>query len=266
MRLAKDGIFPITRNGDGQPLPLLPASGLAFPGTIQGEGKLCGIPSLFIRLAGCNLQCCWINGDGQPSPCDTAYAAYRPEATQEMSVGDICRVVRHNTEHLRHIVITGGEPFLQKKELKELCHKLKEIHPYHLTVETNGTLFDKAAARCFDLVSLSPKLSGSHRGSSLPYPGIQPEVIQQFIDCARREGNAFQLKFVCSGERDIREIRALLDLLHHWRNEDVLLMPLGGNAKILQNNKLKTLEYCIRYGWRYCDRLHISLFGDKAGV
>lgn len=266
MRLAKDGIFPILRDGDGKPLRDLPASGFPFPGTIQGEGKLCGMPSLFIRLAGCNLQCCWLNGDGRPSPCDTAYASYRPEATQEMSVGDICRIVRHNTAHLRHIVITGGEPFLQKEELAALCRQLQEIRPYHLTVETNGTLFDEAAARCFDLVSLSPKLSSSHRGARLPYPGIQAETLQRFIDCARSTGKTFQLKFVCGGEEDIREIRELLGKLRHWQNDDILLMPLGGNAEILRSNTRKTLEYCIRNGWRYCDRLHIALFGDKAGV
>ena len=52
LHLAKDGIFPITKDKDGKLLKELPASGLHVAGTIQGEGKLNGIPSLFIRLAG----------------------------------------------------------------------------------------------------------------------------------------------------------------------------------------------------------------------
>lgn len=55
LHLAKDGIFPITKDKDGKLLKEVPASGLHVAGTIQGEGKLNGIPSLFIRLAGCNL-------------------------------------------------------------------------------------------------------------------------------------------------------------------------------------------------------------------
>lgn len=266
MLLAKDGIFPIVWDKHGQRLPTLPASGFSLSGTIQGEGKLNGIPSLFIRLAGCNLHCCWKTVDGYLCPCDTAYAAYQIKQAQQWSVEDICQTIRHNTGNIQHIVITGGEPFLQNKELKQLCTKLKEEYGFHLTVETNGTVFDEGLARQFDLLSISPKLSSSHQGSTYPYPGIAVKCIQKLIDCAAGQNKEFQLKFVYSAEEDIDEIRLLLAQLQHWKNEDILLMPLGGNTKTLRSNMNKTLEQCIRNGWRYCDRLHISLFGDKAGV
>ncbi len=267
--LAQDGIFPITKDKDGKPLPYTPASGLNFPGTIQGEGKLNGVPSLFVRLAGCNLHCSWQTDRGNVSACDTAYAAYAVKNSYTLSVEDIYKTIKENTENIRHIVITGGEPFLQAEALQKLCEQLKK-DDYHLTIETNATLFDAALASHTDLFSLSPKLQ-----SSVPPPPFQekhnrirvnPEVIQHFISFARRSGKDFQLKFVYAAEKDIEEIHALLSQLQGWKNEDILLMPLGGNADELRLNIHKTLTHCIRNGWRYCDRLHISLFGSKQGV
>ena len=92
------------------------------------------------------------------------------------------------------------------------------------------------------------------------------ECIQQYISSARQYQKDFQLKFVYACDEDIDEIQQLLSVLQAWKNDDILLMPLGGTPEIMRRNMRKTLEYCIRNGWRYCDRLHISLFGDKAGV
>ena len=140
MKIAKDGIFPITKDQHGHPLPISPASGLDIPGTIQGEGKLCGVPSLFIRLAGCNLHCCWTLPNNVQVPCDTSYAAYELQNVQTKSVNDICSLVLQNTDSIRHLVITGGEPLLQAQELEQLCEKLKK--------NVNTTLPWKPTAPC----------------------------------------------------------------------------------------------------------------------
>lgn len=262
MLLAKDGIFPITKDKYGQQFPEYPASGFAFPGTIQGEGKLCGIPSLFIRLAGCNLHCRWQMNDGSFSPCDTTYAAYEVKEIRQMSVDAIYDTVVQNSETISHIVITGGEPMLQAAELKALCHKLKQDNRYHLTIETNATIFNENVAHYIDLFSMSPKLASSQGNQS----AVSLEVIRAYINYAIEHNKDFQLKFVYSCEKDIDEIECILSHVAGWHPEDILLMPLGGTMDVVRRNSIKTLEHCIRKGWRYCDRLHISLFGDKAGV
>ena len=68
--------------------------------SIQGEGKLVGVPSVFVRASGCNLRCVW---------CDTPYASWEPEGA-EMSVDEIVSRVRHFGAD--HVVLTGGEPMI----------------------------------------------------------------------------------------------------------------------------------------------------------
>lgn len=123
--------------------------------SIQGEGKLMGIPSAFVRASGCNLRCVW---------CDTPYASWQPEG-EDSPVGAIVQRVEKFPG--RHVVITGGEPMIMP-DLAELCDALK-ARDYHVTIETAATVF---AAVKLDLASLSPKLSNSTptrgKGGGLP--------------------------------------------------------------------------------------------------
>ena len=112
--------------------------------SIQGEGRLAGTPSVFIRTSGCNLRCVW---------CDTPYTSWRPEGSSRSIDGILSAVEKHPT---RHVVITGGEPLLAG-EIEALTQELKR-RKKHITIETAGTIFKPV--RC-DLMSLSPKLANS---------------------------------------------------------------------------------------------------------
>ena len=103
--------------------------------SLQGEGFYVGVPSVFIRLSGCNLQC---------SFCDTTHQSFT-----DMSEREIADVVAQYPA--QHVVITGGEPALQLTALLiELLHKLdKEV-----AVETNGT---HILPENVDWITLSPK-------------------------------------------------------------------------------------------------------------
>src|SRR5688572_2622448 len=113
--------------------------------SLQGEGELTGVPSVFIRTSGCNLRCTW---------CDTKYASWTPEG-ENLSVDDLMEKVA--SFPARHVVLTGGEPMVAP-ELPELAQRLREAG-LHITIETAGTVAPGGIA-C-DLASLSPKLAHS---------------------------------------------------------------------------------------------------------
>ncbi|MFO8002174.1 MAG: 7-carboxy-7-deazaguanine synthase QueE [Marinilabilia sp.] len=280
--LANEGVFPITRNREGQRLKQMPATGLDLAGTIQGEGKLMGVPSLFVRLAGCNLRCIWQLPDGSFSRCDTPYASFDHPQDHSFLVNEVFDLVRHNTKHLQHLVITGGEPLLQKKALAPLLKQIKEKLDLHITIETNGTIFSEEVAPYIDLFSISPKLSNSEPSEKkLGTYGIKPSgpttyhgekrrnmgVLQDYIDFCRANDKDLQLKFVAARPSDPEEIKNdFLDHLKGWEASDIVLMPLGANAEELNTTSGLVLEMAIRNGWRFAPRIHIDVFGPKAGV
>ncbi|HSI87385.1 MAG TPA: 7-carboxy-7-deazaguanine synthase QueE [Candidatus Methylacidiphilales bacterium] len=225
--------------------------------SVQGEGALTGVPSVFIRTAGCNLRCTW---------CDTPYTSWQPEGTR-MSVEEIVRIAMLHSP-ARHAVLTGGEPMLAPS-MPALASLLKQ-NGFHITIETAGTLPPRRIA-C-DLASISPKLAHStpsveaagqawhdrHDATRLNLPALR-EWIATVAD--------YQLKFVVRDSSDLQEVRDLLDSLQMpvppWR---VHLMPEGTSMETLSGRQLPLVELCKEYGYRYCHRLHVQLFGHKRGT
>jgi len=221
--------------------------------SIQGEGKLIGVPSVFVRASGCNLRCVW---------CDTPYASWNPEGGNH-TVAQIVEAVR--AYHTRHVVLTGGEPMIMP-EIVELCYRL-HASGHHITVETAATVFKDV--KC-NLASLSPKLSNStpHQREEGKFAHahetqrINMPVIQQFIDTSPD----FQLKFVVSDKNDLNEIEALLSELKNWKPEDVQLMPEGIDVLALQSRSGWIAEMCKKTGYRFSPRLHVMLYGNTRGT
>lgn len=221
--------------------------------SVQGEGELAGVPSVFIRTSGCNLRCRW---------CDTPYASWSPRGT-EMSVPKIVAAARSHPA--RHCVLTGGEPMVARG-IHDLARALREAG-FHITIETAGTLPPKGIA-C-DLASISPKLS-----NSTPRPGEIDEAWIARHEATRTAGlrpwleaGPFQLKFVFSDAPDLAEIEATLapclDLIPPHK---VLLMPEGTTAEAMDARRPALVEACLARGYRLCDRLHIRLFGNTPGT
>jgi 7-carboxy-7-deazaguanine synthase len=216
--------------------------------SVQGEGVLAGVPSVFVRTSGCNLRCSW---------CDTPYTSWQPEG-DTLSLDEITKRVAQFPV-ARHVVVTGGEPMIASGVV-ELSERLR-TRGLHITFETAGTVFAPVAC---DLMSISPKLANStpdgvfhDRHEQLR---IQPEVLRQLT----RSYN-YQLKFVVVREADLAEIRELVKMLDAPA-EKVILMPEGITSETLSERGEWVAELCKTHGYRFGPRLHVYLYGHRRGV
>ncbi len=218
--------------------------------SIQGEGASIGQPSTFVRLAVCNLQCSW---------CDTAYtwdwSKYkRSEQVLPMTAGDVVSAVAKLAPH--RIVITGGEPLLQRRQLLPFAETLK-AQSYWLEVETNGTVLPAGLEPLIDQFNVSPKLV--HSGNE-GLARLRPEPLRWFANDPR----AF-FKFVVQSEPDLAEVEAIC-AEYLVPAERVVLMPEGRTAEELRERSPWLAEICTQRGYRFSTRLHILIWGDKRGV
>lgn len=220
--------------------------------SIQGEGKLAGVPSAFIRTTGCNLRCTW---------CDSPHTSWKPEG-ESVSIDEILERVAEFPA--THAVLTGGEPLLAA-DVETLTRRLKDAG-YHLTIETAGTIWKDVVA---DLASISPKLS-----NSTPWErddgrhAEQHDSLRLNLDVVRRfmRFPDYQLKFVVDRREDLAEIDALLFELGDFDPAAVLLMPQGVTPAELAERGSWIAECCKQRGFRFCPRLHIALYGNVRGT
>jgi 7-carboxy-7-deazaguanine synthase len=215
--------------------------------SVQGEGSLVGVPSVFIRTSGCNLRCSW---------CDTPYTSWQPEGV-DLTLRQILDEVEAHPA--RHVVVTGGEPMIAP-EILPLTEQLRAAGR-HITIETAGTVFHPVAC---DLMSISPKLSNStpegRWAAQHDRLRIQTAVLAELM--ARYD---YQLKFVIEKAGDLAEVRELVASLAADR-ERVILMPEGTDPATLRDRALWLAEICKEEGFRFSPRLHVDLYGNRRGV
>ncbi len=209
--------------------------------SLQGEGFLAGVPSVFVRLAGCTQRCSW---------CDTAYA-WDEQAGREMTIEEIAEKVKNF--NCRHIVITGGEPMLNDR-LGELAEALKR-QGGHVTIETSGLQY-RQKLNC-NLISVSPKLSNAEAAK------MGSETIDNLGKLIGEY--EYQLKFIVDCEADLEEIEQILSRLDGVDRGRVMLMPQATNRRQLLEKSPLVAEMCRNSGFAFSQRLHILLWDGQKG-
>jgi organic radical activating enzyme len=220
--------------------------------SIQGEGPSAGAPSLFLRLARCNLRCVW---------CDTKYTwdwqAYRVE--DEVHVESASSVARRIGELAgERLVVTGGEPLLQMDAIVALLRLLDAERRRTVEIETNGTIAPSPAlAERVDQWNVSPKLENSGDPARLR---LRPEVLKAFA----ATGRAY-LKLVVESPADADEAEGLVASLA-WPRDRVLLMAQASTRETLAERGPHIAAEALRRGLAYSPRLHVERWNGARGT
>jgi len=243
-----------------------------FGPTIQGEGKYTGNPSVFVRFGKCNMQCPGYEVEYEtPSgikkcSCDSFYAsdsAFRDEwkkyNTAKELIAEVSKIIPN---YKVDIVITGGEPLLYWKE-KAFQEFLKYYvdKNYLVTLETNASIDIELTEPWHKklIFSMSVKLSNS--GEKLS-KRVNIATLKNVLN----KTNESYLKFVLDKSfipNATEEIDAIVSQIPVC---EVYLMPLGDTSEIIDKNSLSVIEFALKKGYKYSDRLHIRVWNNQRGV
>ena len=224
--------------------------------SLQGEGRLAGTPSVFVRTSGCNLRCAW---------CDTPFTSWEPTGTNRASGDLVAEILQYG---LKHVVITGGEPLLAA-DIHILWKSLQQVGQ-HITIETAATVIPDEGPPAANLMSLSPKLRSST-------PDEETGWEQKHEKRRRRDGviqllreTPNQIKFVINSPSDLDEaVSWLHDLDIHPHSKEarhVYLMPQGVTQSRLKKETIWLEAACKRLGFQLCQRHHIGWFDNTRGT
>lgn len=247
-----------------------------FGPTIQGEGKFCGNISMFIRFGKCNFRCVGFGVEYEtPSgikkySCDSYHAvdtAFRKEWQQftryEAIIEEVDRQFAASNLAIKpDIVLTGGEPLLywHEEEFQKLLSYFIR-NDYRVTIETNGSL-DITLNEAYQkqiIFSVSVKLSnsGERELKRINYQTLNTIFGANQISYLKFVVDAINLKN-CETEID--------DIVSNLATNEIYLMPKGDTSEELDKNAQACVGLALKKGYKYTDRLHIRIWGNKRGV
>ena len=195
-----------------------------FGPTIQGEGRVVGRKTMFVRTAGCDYRCSW---------CDSAFTwdGSAKEDIQLMSAEEIYNKLREvGGDNFNHVTISGGNPALIKG-IQDLVDLFEEHH-IQTALETQGSKFQPWMTQIDDL-TISPKPPSSNMKPNLD---ILDSVIEQCVP------ESLNLKVVIFDEDDFEFAK----MIHH-RYPSIPFYLQAGNPYLDEEVDNHTSKLLQRY-------------------
>jgi 7-carboxy-7-deazaguanine synthase len=225
-----------------------------FCDTIQGEGVSTGVPSTFLRLKGCTLDCVW---------CDTAAVWKAGDSYHFIELFLMMSKVGliERFQNGQHLILTGGSPLKQQDRLINFIDQFISTYGFkpYIEIENECVLMpNDRLIRDITQWNNSPKLANSGMKERARY---KPEVIAKTASLP----NSW-FKFVVETESDWQEIKDHFITTNLIRKDQIILMPCGENQGMLDISRPIAADMAIKHGVRFCDRLHVTIWDKKTGV
>lgn len=238
--------------------------------SIQGEGEYIGVPSIFLRLQGCNLTCGGVEIIKTGKRDNTA--TWRCDTIDVWTKGNkkSCEYIIQEWKYLgwihalkkgAHLIVTGGEPLLQQNELSMFLKELTEFcnTPLFVECETNGTIKPSSSLDFYvNRYNVSPKISNSGMTK-------QQCIIKDALNFfARSQKSIF--KCVVSSLVDITEYQKHILDPFSVPSIQTYIMPAADSRVELYTLESELVNWAKQFHYRYSTRLHIAIWDKKTGV
>ena len=199
--------------------------------SINGEGRLSGQLALFIRFAGCNLNC---------SYCDTSWANESNVEYESMTKEEIYEYIKQT--RVKNVTLTGGEPLIQKG-IYELLEYLSKDSNISVEIETNGSV---SLEKFQDIKLNSPRFTMDYK---LPFSNMEDKML---LDNFKYINKKDVVKFVAGSIKDLEKAKSVIDKYDLTNKTNVYISGVYGDieaediVEFMKENNLNDVTFQLQ--------------------